>query len=139
MRDHIFTHHCVVTQLLSRNRTPKLRTFSPVIGLLILFATAHLAQAQWLTNTTTGDAYNNNSSGKVGIGTPNPLGQLSIVSPSVEALGVGYQGTNSNRLLFGAEFNGTMSAESNVGFIAYGPTAAGGSARSIAFGSYTGS
>jgi hypothetical protein len=41
-------------------------------------------------------------------------------------------------LILGAEFNGTTAAESNVGFIGYGPTSAGGSARSIALGSYTG-
>jgi hypothetical protein len=77
--------------------------------------------------------------GNVGIGTTSPYGKLSIVSPSIEALGVGYQGTNSNRLLFGAEFNGTTGAEANVGFIGYGPVAGDGTARSIAFGSYNGS
>ncbi len=77
--------------------------------------------------------------GKVGIGTASPSAALSIVSPNVNGLGVGYQGSGSNRLMFAAEFGGTTSAESNVGFIGYGPTSAGGSARSIAFGAYTGS
>jgi hypothetical protein len=77
--------------------------------------------------------------GNVGIGTTSPYGKLSIVSSSFEALGVGYQGTNSNRLLFGAEFNATIGAEANVGFIGYGPVAGGGYPRSISVGAYSGS
>src|SRR2546428_2753308 len=78
------------------------------------------------------------NTGNAGIGTTSPSAALSIVSSSVNGLGVGYQGSGSNRLIFGAEFNGTTAAESNVGFIGYGPTSAGGPARSIALGSYTG-
>jgi len=102
--------------------------------LLLLGGTA---SAHWSPPDANNNIYYN--AGKVGIGTTNPSGKLSVFSSSIEALGIGYQGSNSNRLLFGAEFNGTTSAEANVGFIGYGPTAAGGAARSIAFGSYTGS
>src|SRR6267154_350315 len=46
-------------------------TFALGVMFVTLFS-CYSASAQWTTNTGTGDAYNNNSSGNVGIGTATP-------------------------------------------------------------------
>jgi hypothetical protein len=77
--------------------------------------------------------------GNVGIGTTGPPEMLSVNKTGIVA-GFGYQGTGSNRIILGAEINGTMTgSESDTGVIGYGPTVAGGSGRNLVFAAYTGS
>lgn len=75
-------------------------------GLFVFFVSAQTAQAQW-TTTSNGDATNNNSSGKVGVGTTAPMQKLSVVGGT---LNVGAEGD-----YYGAWLAGGQSVDSYLG------------------------